>query len=90
MIKPAVHPCFAGNALWCEAEYGARDYRPIDLMPGEALLFDGGYLEHGSVANDTEIGQLLDTPPGSSKVQSPRQATLASQARTAIRPCARS
>ena len=48
-------PCFGGNALWCESGYGARDYCPIELMPGEAYLFDGGYLAHGTVANETEV-----------------------------------
>lgn len=48
-------PCFDTNTLWCESDYGARDYRPIRLTPGEAYLFDGGYLEHGTVANETEV-----------------------------------
>ncbi len=48
-------PCFGGNALWCESDYGAHDYRPICLTPGELFLFDGGYLAHGSVLNDTDI-----------------------------------
>jgi hypothetical protein len=49
--------CFGGNALWCESTYAAADYRPIPLEPGEAFLFDGGFLEHGSVANDTDVSR---------------------------------
>lgn len=49
--------CFGGNALWCESEYGAADYCPIELEPGEVFLFDGGYLEHGTVANDTQLSR---------------------------------
>jgi len=47
--------CFGTNTLWCESQYGAKDYRPLEIEPGEALLFDGGYLEHGTVANDTDV-----------------------------------
>jgi ectoine hydroxylase-related dioxygenase (phytanoyl-CoA dioxygenase family) len=56
--------CFGGNALWCERDYGvARDYRPIELMPGDAFLFDGGYLDHGTFEKETEITRCsLDFP----------------------------
>ena len=48
-------PCFGTNTLWCESDYGAKDYRPVDLEPGEAFLFDGGCLEHGTVSNETDV-----------------------------------
>jgi hypothetical protein len=48
-------PCFGTNTLWCESDYGAKDYRPIDLEPGEAFLFDGGCHEHGTVPNETNV-----------------------------------
>lgn len=44
---------FAGNTLWIESGYGTGDHRPIDVAYGQALIFDGGYLEHGTVANDS-------------------------------------
>lgn len=44
---------FDTNTLWCETEYGLKDYQPINLQYGEALLWDGGYLSHGTVANET-------------------------------------
>jgi hypothetical protein len=47
-------PCFDSCALWCESEYGKGDYRPISLEYGQLLLFDGGYLEHGTVPNTTD------------------------------------
>jgi len=46
--------CYSTNSLWCESEIGLKDYRPIELEVGEAFLFDGGFLEHGTVANKTD------------------------------------
>lgn len=43
-----------GATLLCESTYGAQDYHPINLRYGEALLWDGGMLKHGTLANDTE------------------------------------
>jgi hypothetical protein len=37
--------------LWLESDYGRADYQPVPVRYGEALIFDGGYLGHGSVAN---------------------------------------
>jgi len=37
--------------LWLESDYGRADYAPRPVRYGEALIFDGGYLGHGSVAN---------------------------------------
>lgn len=48
-------PCFGTNTIWCETGYGLGDYRPIELAPGQAYLFDGGYLVHGTEFNDTNI-----------------------------------
>jgi hypothetical protein len=44
---------FGSNTLWVESGYGTADHRPIDVAYGQALIFDGGYLEHGTVANCT-------------------------------------
>lgn len=43
-----------GATLWCESDYGNRQFEPLDLKYGQALLWDGGYLEHGTVENNTD------------------------------------
>jgi hypothetical protein len=45
---------FETNTLWCERTYGMKDYVPINLKYGEALIWDGGFLEHGTVPNETD------------------------------------
>ena len=45
---------FAGNTLWLESHYGLRDFQPVAVPYGAALIFDGGALEHGTVANETD------------------------------------
>jgi hypothetical protein len=40
--------------IWSESRYGARDYQPINLRYGQALLWDGGQLEHGTYQNLTD------------------------------------
>ncbi len=37
-----------------ESEYGLRDFRPVEIRYGYALVFDGGALEHGTVDNETD------------------------------------
>jgi hypothetical protein len=46
---------FATNTIWVETEYGNRQYAPVAVQHGQALLFDSGYLWHGSVANKTDV-----------------------------------
>ena len=41
------------NSLWIESEIGAMDYKPITLKAGQALIFDGVNLGHGSKINTT-------------------------------------
>jgi hypothetical protein len=41
-------------SIWSESRYGAGDYEPIDLRYGQALLWDGGRLEHGTYPNLTD------------------------------------
>jgi hypothetical protein len=50
--------CCETNALWCESDYGRGDYQPVPLVYGQALLFDGGYLSHGSVPNRTNATRV--------------------------------
>ncbi|UTW64089.1 streptomycin biosynthesis enzyme StrG [bacterium SCSIO 12741] len=45
---------FGSNTLWCENDYGEGNYRPLELRYGQALLWDGGMLEHGTYANQTD------------------------------------
>ena len=44
---------FEGATLWCEVDYGTEKYEPLNLEYGQALLWDGGCLKHGTYANDT-------------------------------------
>ena len=44
--------------LWCETEYGNKDYQPLNLKYGQALLWDGGMLEHGTVFNNTPVTRI--------------------------------
>jgi hypothetical protein len=40
--------------LWLESDYGVCDYRPIKVEYGQVLIFDGGYLGHGTVFNSSD------------------------------------
>lgn len=42
------------TALWLESDYGACDFRPVPVRYGQVLIFDGGYLGHGSVENHSD------------------------------------
>ncbi|WP_404341646.1 hypothetical protein [Pseudoalteromonas mariniglutinosa] len=44
--------------LWLESDYGKEDYQPIALKYGQALIFDGGFLGHGSKFNDTDTTRI--------------------------------
>jgi ectoine hydroxylase-related dioxygenase (phytanoyl-CoA dioxygenase family) len=44
--------------LWLESDYGLEDYAPLALRYGQVLIFDGGYLGHGSVANETDVTRI--------------------------------
>jgi len=41
------------NTLWVESDYGAGDHQPIPVRYGEVLLFDGTWLEHGTMPNNS-------------------------------------
>ncbi|MTI29736.1 streptomycin biosynthesis enzyme StrG [Xanthovirga aplysinae] len=45
---------FESSTIWCETDYGSEIYEPINLEYGQAFLWDGGCLKHGSYANTTE------------------------------------
>jgi hypothetical protein len=45
-------------ALWLESFYGRGDHAPVPVRYGEVLIFDGGYLSHGSVPNRTRTTRV--------------------------------
>lgn len=45
-------------AMWVESEIGKGDYAPVAVKYGQALIFDGGYLRHGTYANDTAVTRI--------------------------------
>lgn len=44
---------YDGCTLWCQQDYGSDDLRPLNLRYGQALVWDGGRLRHGTLRNDT-------------------------------------
>jgi len=44
--------------LWLESDYGRADYQPVPVQYGQVLIFDGGYLGHGSVANVSNMTRI--------------------------------
>ncbi|HEV2641080.1 MAG TPA: hypothetical protein VGT98_00155 [Candidatus Elarobacter sp.] len=46
------------NTLWVEGDYDSGDYAPVAVRYGQALLFDGGLLRHGSVANVSPVTRV--------------------------------
>jgi ectoine hydroxylase-related dioxygenase (phytanoyl-CoA dioxygenase family) len=49
---------FDTNTIWVETDYGRGDYVPVPVSYGEILLFDGGWLLHGSVPNTTPVTRV--------------------------------
>ena len=45
--------CYGNNTIWLETKPGLKDYHPIKLEVGEALIFDGNNCVHGNYNNDT-------------------------------------
>lgn len=59
------------SCLWVETEYGKKDYRPVPVKYGEALIFDGSCLNHGTVTNDTSVTRVSFDFRFSTLTQSP-------------------
>ncbi len=57
VFLPFTH-CSGSNALWCESDYRLGDYHPLAMSYGQAFLFDGGYLMHGSVENTSGLTRV--------------------------------
>ena len=46
------------NSLWIENAVGTKNYRPVQMSPGQALIFDGVNLSHGSKINTTHSTRI--------------------------------
>ena len=46
------------NSLWIEDSIGTKNYSPIQMNPGQALVFDGVNLGHGSKINTTNSTRI--------------------------------
>ncbi|MFZ6185662.1 streptomycin biosynthesis enzyme StrG [Nannocystis pusilla] len=44
--------------LWLESDYGEGDFAPVPVRYGQVLIFDGGYLGHGSVDNVSGVTRV--------------------------------
>lgn len=47
-----------GATLWCQREYGSNVYGPLNLRYGQALIWDGGRLRHGTIHNGTGLTRV--------------------------------
>jgi hypothetical protein len=45
---------FNTSTVWCETTYESGIYKPLNLKYGEALIWDGGLLKHGTYPNQTD------------------------------------
>ncbi|BEV36248.1 hypothetical protein CREGCYN_10600 [Synechococcus sp. M16CYN] len=44
---------WGNNSLWIESNEGNSDYSPVEMEYGQALIFDGVNIRHGSHTNNT-------------------------------------
>ena len=49
---------WGSNSLWLESEAGAKDFQPLTMCPGQALVFDGVNRGHGSKINTTKASRI--------------------------------
>lgn len=49
---------FGRNTLWCQKDYGSDQSIPLNLKYGQALIWDGGYLNHGTKENNTDFTRV--------------------------------
>ncbi|MDH4078976.1 MAG: hypothetical protein OEU68_04090 [Nitrospira sp.] len=45
-------------SMWVESDCGCGDYAPVAVKYGQALIFDGGYLSHGTYPNNTTTTRI--------------------------------
>jgi hypothetical protein len=46
------------NSIWIESENGKGDFSPVELEYGQALIFDGNSLRHGTFLNTTHSSRI--------------------------------
>jgi len=49
---------WGSNSLWIENQVGTKDFEPLKMQPGQALVFDGVNREHGSKINTTSTSRI--------------------------------
>ena len=49
---------WGSNSLWVESDVDAKDFKPLTLCPGQALVFDGVNRGHGSKINTTTQSRI--------------------------------
>ncbi|MBL4906739.1 MAG: hypothetical protein JKX94_04745 [Sneathiella sp.] len=49
---------FDGSTLWCQKDYESTESIPLNLKYGQALIWDGGYLSHGTKENNTDVTRV--------------------------------
>jgi hypothetical protein len=49
---------WGSNSIWIESTDGKGDFTPIELEYGQALIFDGANLCHGTIVNDTNVTRV--------------------------------
>lgn len=72
---------YDGCTIHAESDYGNEDYVPLNFRYGQALIWDGGFLRHGSRFDDTDITRVSCDfrfhPLSPNRVQSPRRDIIA-------------
>jgi hypothetical protein len=46
-------PAFGTNTMWLESEEGKEDFKPVEMLVGEFVRFNGASLMHGAKVNTT-------------------------------------
>ena len=49
---------WGSNSLWVENQVDAKDFEPLTMNPGQALVFDGVNRGHGSKINATNTSRI--------------------------------
>lgn len=49
---------YGNNSLQVESGVDREDYRAVELVPGDVLIFDAFHLRHGSYPNDTPVSRV--------------------------------
>ncbi len=46
------------STVWARHDYDSDDYQPLNLSYGQALIWDGGRLRHGTFYNETSVTRV--------------------------------